>query len=209
MGKRAFIKREQDGEACAGGLRRHRPGGAHKGAAKLLANLSEVEISDDLIAFGRIDLDGDILLGEGFGRKIKEDSGTDEDAAAFVADVVGPAGGRSGIEEFVAVEDSDSEVAPKIRGARNERRMVLREGAGISGNHRAVRVGEADGDLDLDGFLQMTMIELSLLRAVVGGLLAGEKNGLSEGSEAGDEGNVRSGVGNRQLLGVLFESFAE
>lgn len=210
MGKRAFINREQYEGGWTGRTEATSNGQRHKAAATSTStNLREVEVGDDLIPFGRSDVNGDVLRRESFGGKIEEHGGADEDAAAFVADVVGSPGERSRIEEFVAVKDCDIEVAPEISGTRDKRGVVLRGGAGISGNHGDVGVGEANGDLDLDRFPQMAVIKLSLLRTVVGGLLAGEKNSLSERSEAGDEGDVRSGTRNGQLLRVFFEGFGK
>src|ERR1700675_3963836 len=82
-----------------------------------LSKQAEVEVDGDGSAFGRIDLDGGSVRGEGLGGELKTQEGAGEDAAAFVTPIGGLAMVRERRQGFFSIaKGGDVEIAPKIGG---------------------------------------------------------------------------------------------
>ena len=125
VGKGTFIRREQRVRLCTGlGLLGVEAAQA-EACATSLTDLGEVEVGDELIGFGRIDLDGDVLLGESGGGEIEQDGCTDEEAARFRTGKVGATFGIGRFEKVIAVVNGDGEIAPEIGRTRNERWRIV------------------------------------------------------------------------------------
>src|SRR5262249_32972805 len=138
--------------------------------------------------------------------EVQPDGGPNERAAAVLrARIVGSAVEVMRFELLIGLEEVDLEVAPEVRGAetiaggrRGARRRRL-------GNDGAIRFGELEFNRDFDEFGLSAVIFFSLLRAVARGVLAGKTHELCEGRTEFDGGNVRTGLGRRQVQDVLVE----
>src|SRR5580765_1302421 len=167
------------------------------------AHERKIEVADELVAFGGIDLDGDVLLDEGFGGKVEQDRCADQEAAVLIAIVIGPALLRDRLQDFFAVEDGDLKIAPKIGRTRKQSRLAR---ARIGGrDERGIGISEADSDLDLYSFGLTAVVYLSLLRAVVSDVVAGSQDRQRERRKVGDRRDLRAVVRNRKIQRVFFE----
>src|SRR5215475_1096603 len=93
------------------------------------AEKGEVEVGDELIAFGGIDLDGDVLLYEVFRGKVEQDCCADQKAAVLIAIVIWPSLFGTGLKSFFAIENGDLKIVPKIGRTRNQGKLApAREG---------------------------------------------------------------------------------
>ena len=167
----------------------------------ILAQWAEVEVGGDSVGVGRVDLDSDVLRREGFGGEFELNGGADEVAAAFIAVIIGMTVVRRGLERFVVGENGDTEIAPEIGRSRNHLGVPAAGRIGID-QHGAVGIGKTNGDEDLNDFGHVAVIELGLLRAVVGRVADGIENGLRERRVGSDGEDSRSVTGRREFVNV-------
>ena len=73
----------------------------------------------------------------------------------------------SWLERFIVAEDGDVEIAPEIGRARSRNGIAVSRRAGCCRNKRAIGIGEADGDQDLDDFGLPAMVDLGLGKNMV------------------------------------------
>src|SRR5467141_4802573 len=178
-----------------------------RGGTSRSAEGREVEVDGNLVAFGRIDIDGGGIGGEVFGGEFKLEGGAGERATTTIlrTDVVRLARRTERLECFVANEDLDIEIFPKVVGTRGETNWRTRARARRARNVGGIGIRQKDLDDDFYGFLLAAVIECGLLGAVAGALFTGELGNEGERRKQSDGRDVGAGLGRRENPGVLVE----
>ena len=169
------------------------------------AEAGEVEVDEDLVAFGRKDLDGGGLGSESIGREIEFKRRARQIARITVAPaiVVGPAVRVGWREPLVVVGDLDLKVSPEIPRARDEGEWSTGARIGFRGQEGAVSRGQLDLNDNSHNLHPTAVIEAGLLSAVVADAALGELRELREWSEKSNRRDVGPGPGSRERLDVF------
>src|SRR4029077_13414669 len=127
----------------------------------------------------------------------------DQRAARFGAVVNCLAGSILRQEGARVRSDADVKISPEIRGTKRKTRRRPGTRVGCRVEKRTIGIGQINVHGNDDGFGVRVMIAFRLLRAVTGGLVAGEGNDLSVGSEEANCRDVRAVLWRGEGFSIL------
>src|SRR6202008_2840347 len=170
-----------------------------------LTERGKIEIDDDLIAFGWIDLNRGVARRKSISEEFQLDGGANERTTAISANVIGLAGIFEWRQCFLIANHLNLKILPEVRRSRDVIPRRARGLPGWIGNEGWVRVRQLNFHYDLHSLHHVPVLDFGLLRAVTVRMLARELRKKRVRREEGNRRDVRPSFRRAKMFDVLVE----